>query len=92
MTDLQEFIDAFGKAVLEIGKALTDDTKEPLEKIAEAFRDITAPLQELIAEIAAEIHEEYVRTKPPRDIVRRLGCKPKTHCMSMRAYRVQRRG
>ena len=92
MTDLQEFIDAFGKAVLEIGKALTDATKEPLEKIAEAVREITAPLQDLIAEICAEIHESYFRTKPPREIVRKLGCKPKTHCISMRAYRVQRRG
>ena len=91
MSNMQEIIDAFGKAALEIGKALTDATKEPLEKIAEAIRDIIEPIQDLIAEICEEIHEAYFKTKPPRDIVRKLGCKPVTQCTTMRIHRVQRR-
>ena len=77
----QEMIEKLSRLAADIGKAFA----ESLEAVAELVQEAIAPICEMLADfiatvtdILADACEEQSRTTPPRDIVKRIGCRPFT--------------
>ena len=73
----EETAKELGQACLKVGEVL----REGVEKIAEALRDAIHPICDAISELMPDIIdaiEEAKKTKPPRQPVRVIGCKPIT--------------
>ena len=63
---------------------------EAFVEIANAFSEFIEQIPDIIDELN-EIAEKPCKTKPPRDPVRCIGCRPKTQVPIRKNYRVQRR-
>ena len=85
----ERFLD-FLDACTEFVKAFTEKAAEAMEILADAIRQAADIVSDLLPVIVDEVKEQ-TKTKPPRDPVRCIGCRPKTQVPSRKNYRVQRR-
>ena len=73
----EETAKELGEACIKVGEAL----RNCVEEFAEALRDAIQPICDAICELMPDIIdaiEEAKKTKPPRQPVRVIGCKPIT--------------
>lgn len=89
--DLERLVDAcdqLGKALV----SLAEDCGKLLEVFTDAFRNAAGTVCALIPDLISTVSDNLEeKTKPPRNPVRRLGCRPQTMICHRREFRVQRR-
>ena len=66
-----------GKQLAEALVQLNETTREVVEKLAEHVAPIAAAVADLVRDILETV-DLIAKTEPPREIVRRLGCRPNT--------------
>ena len=77
-------------ACTEFIKAFTEQAANAMEILADGIRKAADIVADLLPVIADAVHEQ-TKTKPPRDPVRCIGCRPMTKVKGKRYFRVQRR-
>lgn len=88
--EMQERFRDLYDACTEFVKAFTEQAANAMEILADGIRkaaDIVADLLPVIVDAV----KEQTKTKPPRDPVRCIGCRPKTKVSGKIEHRVQRR-
>ena len=88
--EMQERFLNFFDACTEFVKSFTERASEAMEILADAIRQDADIVSDLLPVIVDAVHEQ-TKTKPPRDPVRCIGCRPKTKTCIRKNYRVQRR-
>lgn len=83
---IRDLLDSCGEIVRQVAETVAEIT----EAIADAFRQAAGIIDDLIPDIV-DAAKEYAKTKPPRNLIRIIGCRPATTCIRKRQYRVQRR-
>ena len=87
---MQERFRDFCDACTEFVKAFTEKEAEAMEILADAIRQAADIVADLLPVIVDAVKEQ-ANTKPPRDLVRSIGCRPKTKVSGKIEHRVQRR-
>ncbi|MBQ6040946.1 MAG: hypothetical protein IJL32_09260 [Oscillospiraceae bacterium] len=88
--ETQERIRNLLNACTEIAKAFAEQAADALGKLSDAIRQAAGIVVDLIPDIV-DVVKEQTRTKPPRALVRCIGCRPKTTLPHMKIHRSQRR-
>ena len=88
--EMQERFRDFCDACTEFVKAFTEQAANAMEILADGIRKVADIVADLLPVIVDAVHEQ-TKTKPPRDPVRSIGCRPKTKVSGKIEHRVQRR-
>ena len=88
--EMQERFRNLCDACTEFVKAFTEKAAEAIEILADAIRQAADIVSDLLPVIVDAVKEQ-TKTKPPRSLVRCIGCRPKTQVPIRKYYRVQRR-
>lgn len=88
--EMQERFRDLYDACTEFVKAFTEQAAEAMEILSDAIRQAADIVSDLLPVIVDAVHEQ-TKTKPPRDPVRCIGCRPMTKVKGKRYFRVQRR-
>ena len=88
--EMQERFRDLCDACTEFVKAFTEHAANAMEILSDAIRQAADIVADLLPVIVDAVHEQ-TKTKPPRDPVRSIGCRPKTQVPIRKNYRVQRR-
>lgn len=75
--ETQERIRNLLNACTEIAKAFAEQAADALGKLSDAIRQAAGIVVDLIPDIV-DVVKEQTRTKPPRALVRCIGCRPVT--------------
>ncbi len=88
--EMQErFLDLYD-AYTKFVKEFTEQAANAMEILADGIRKAADIVADLLPVIVDAVHEQ-TKTKPPRDPVRNIGCRPKTKVSGKIEHRVQRR-
>ena len=88
--EMQELFRDFCDACTEFVKAFTEQAANAMEILADGIRKAADIVADLLPVIVDSVKEQ-TKTKPPRDPVRSIGCRPKTKVSGKIEHRVQRR-
>lgn len=87
---MQERFRDFFDSCTEFVKAFTEQAANAIEILADGIRKAADIVADLLPVIVDDVKEQ-TKTKPPRDPVRSIGCRPKTKVSGKIEHRVQRR-
>ena len=88
--EMQERFRDLLDACTKFAKAFTEQAAEAMEILSDAIRQAADIVADLLPVIVDAVQEQ-TKTKPPRDPVRSIGCRPKTKVSGKIEHRVQRR-
>lgn len=88
--EMQERFRNLYDACTEFVKAFAEQTSKAMEILSDAIRQAADIVADLLPVIVDAVKEQ-TKTKPPRDLVRSIGCRPKTKVSGKIEHRVQRR-
>lgn len=88
--EMQERFRDLYDACTKFVKEFTKQAVEAMEILSDAIRQAADIVADLIPVIVDAVKEQ-TKTKPPRDPVRSIGCRPKTKVSGKIEHRVQRR-